>query len=230
MSVDLVKIKDLKNDSKRVFIEVQVIKKLTEREVFNKKKGITQRVADFLIGDETGYFTLTAWDDEIGKINSQLGKSILIKNGYVNVFMEKAKLNIGLYGSWGIIDKKIEVADIPEEEPKKEQWYKVIDLKEGLRSVNIIIKLKEIGEPREVRFRDGTTHRVATASVGDETGIIRLSLFDQSIEEVAEGEIYELKNGYVSQFQNNLQLNIGKYGEFAKIEHEDFEINTEVLK
>ena len=72
-------------------------------------------------------------------------------------------------------------------------------------------------------------HRVATASVGDTTGMIKLSLFDADIERVNEGEIYELKNGYVSKFQNDLQLNIGKFGQFTKIDHEDFEINTSNL-
>ena len=102
-------------------------------------------------------------------------------NGYVNVFMEQAKLNIGMYGQWKPIDKEIEVKDIPEELPKTIQWYKVADLKEGLKSVNIIIKVKEKAAPRDVRFKDGSTHRVAASSVGDTTGLINLSLFDAAI-------------------------------------------------
>ncbi|NVM03059.1 MAG: hypothetical protein HWN67_12025 [Candidatus Helarchaeota archaeon] len=226
MSQNLKKINELKNDSKAVNTEIKVIRKLDEREVFNKKKRIQQRVSDFLVGDETGVFTLTAWDLDIDKIADRIGKSILIMNGYVNVFMERATLNIGMYGQWKPIDKEIEVTDIPEELPKTIQWFKVKDLKERLRNVNIIVKVKEKAAPRDVRFKDGSMHRVATASVGDTTGLINLSLFDAAIESVNEGEIYELKNGYVSKFQNNLQLNIGKYGQFTKIDHEDFEINT----
>ncbi|MHA1298647.1 MAG: hypothetical protein ACTSO9_04290, partial [Candidatus Helarchaeota archaeon] len=76
MSLNFVKIKDLKGDSKKVNIEVKIIKKTSEREVYNKKKGKYQRVGEFLIGDETGSFVLTVWDSEIEKIESLVGKSI----------------------------------------------------------------------------------------------------------------------------------------------------------
>lgn len=230
MSINLMKIKDIKNDSKKINIEVKLIKKLAERSVTNKKTRLQQKVADFLIGDETGVYTLTMWDADINKIDNLKGKVILIKNGYINVFMDQGKLNIGKYGAWEISDKEIDVAEIPEEEPKEIKWSKIKELREGMKNVNIIIKIGEKAEPRSVSFKDGTMHRVATAEVGDETGIIRMSLFDNMIEEVGEGEIYELKNGYISKFQDNLQLNIGKFGEFKKTDHEDFEINKEIIK
>lgn len=229
MSENLIKIKDLKKDAKKVTIEVKLIKKVREREVFNKKARKYQKVADFMIGDETGSYMLTVWDAVIEQIESLVGKSIKIINGYVSEFRDEEKLNIGLYGSWKFIDREIEVSDIPQEMPTEIKWVKIIDLKDKMSGVNVILKIKEVLAPRDVRFRDGTMHKVATASVGDTTGMINLSLFDQDIEGVKAGEIYELKNGYVSKFQDTLQLNIGKLGTFEKIEHEDFQINTKHL-
>ncbi len=229
MSQNLMKIEDLKEDTKKVNIEVKVIRKLDSREVFNKKRRTMQRVANFLIGDETGTYTLTVWDAEIDKIEDKMGESILISNGYVSSFMNKSQLNIGLYGNWKPIKKEIEVTDIPDEEPEELQFVNVADLREGMTKVNIIVKVKEKLEAREVAFRDGTKHRVATTTVGDTTGMINLSLFDDMIEKVNEGEIFQLTNCYIKKFKDTLQLNIGKFGKFEKIKHEDFEINTENL-
>ncbi|MHA1379545.1 MAG: hypothetical protein ACTSRG_14320 [Candidatus Helarchaeota archaeon] len=229
MSTNFKKIEELKPDMKKINIEVKLIRKLKEREVYNKKAQKHQKVADFMVGDETGIYILTVWDAEIEKIESLIGKSIAITNGYITVFRDEAKLNIGKYGSWKFIEKEIQVPNVPKEEPVEVVWVKVADLKDKMSGVNIIVKINEVLKPRDVRFRDGTVHKVATASVGDTSGMINLSLFDNDIEGVKEGDIYELKNGYISKFQDTLQLNIGKYGNFKKIEHKDFKINTDKL-
>jgi replication factor A1 len=76
--------------------------------------------------------------------------------------------------------------------------------------------------------RDGSPHRVCDALVGDETGSIYLTLWDDNIEKVNENDTLRVENGYVTLFKGNMRLNIGKYGKLEPAK-EPFtgEVNTE---
>jgi len=76
--------------------------------------------------------------------------------------------------------------------------------------------------------RDGSAHKVCDALVGDETGVIYLTLWDDNIDKVNDGDSIRVENGYVTLFKGNMRLNIGKYGklEMAK-EPLAVEVNTE---
>jgi replication factor A1 len=60
--------------------------------------------------------------------------------------------------------------------------------------------------------RDGSPHKVSDALIGDETGVVYLTLWDDNIEKVNDGDSIRIENGYVTLFKNNIRLNIGKYG------------------
>ena len=60
--------------------------------------------------------------------------------------------------------------------------------------------------------RDGSAHKVSDALVGDETGVVYLTLWDDNIEKVNDGDSIRIENGYVTLFKGNIRLNIGKYG------------------
>ncbi|TXT55436.1 MAG: hypothetical protein BAJATHORv1_40349 [Candidatus Thorarchaeota archaeon] len=105
---------------------------------------------------------------------------------------------------------------------------KVAELKPQMKNLTITFKLVELGEEREVSSRrDGETHRVLDAIVGDSTGTVAVPLWDDSIDSVEIGETYLLKNGYTGLFKGNLRLNIGKYGELSPSNDAIEEVDTE---
>ena len=105
---------------------------------------------------------------------------------------------------------------------------KVEKLTPDLRRVNIRVKVVKKGEPREtISRRDGSLHRVSDVLVGDETGSLYLSLWDDNIGKVGDGDVIEIKNGYVSLFRGSMRLNIGRYGSFEKSQEEIGEVNTQ---
>ncbi|MFQ6081497.1 MAG: single-stranded DNA-binding protein, partial [Candidatus Bathyarchaeia archaeon] len=75
--------------------------------------------------------------------------------------------------------------------------------------------------------RDGSTHQVAEALVGDETGCILLNLWDEDIGRFEVGDVIQIRNGYVRLFRGSMRLNIGRYGEAERLEEEMAEVNTE---
>ena len=90
---------------------------------------------------------------------------------------------------------------------------KINELRDGMRRISVVAKVIEKSEPREVRsrYRD-ETYRVADAIISDETGKIKLTLWNQQIEQVNVDDTVKIENGYIRSFRGEIQLNVGKYG------------------
>ncbi|MEM2561354.1 MAG: hypothetical protein QXT06_03350, partial [Candidatus Bathyarchaeia archaeon] len=80
---------------------------------------------------------------------------------------------------------------------RKTSDVKVCDLTPRSRAVNVTAKVISKGEVRRVTSnRDGSSHSVCDALIGDETGCIYLTLWDENIGKVNEGETISIENGY----------------------------------
>ena len=105
---------------------------------------------------------------------------------------------------------------------------KVANLNPRSRRVTVTVKIVSKNEVREVTSRsDGSAHRVTEALAGDETGAILLTLWDDDIEKVAEGDVFEVNNGYVTLFKGSMRLNVGKYGQLEPSEAIIDKVNTD---
>jgi len=108
--------------------------------------------------------------------------------------------------------------------------YTVRDLEDKLGGISIRLRVLSKEEPRSVKTRNGQEHSVVDALVGDRTGTIRLSLWDERIREVEEGDVIDMENGYVRRFKGRLQLNIGKFGTIEKVNDPSFPLVEELSK
>jgi replication factor A1 len=90
------------------------------------------------------------------------------------------------------------------------------ELRNGMKRVNVEAKVVEKGNPREVmsRYKD-ETYTVADAVVADETGSIKLTLWNEQIDQVNINDKVKIENGYVTSFKGEIQLNVGKYGKMT---------------
>ena len=106
---------------------------------------------------------------------------------------------------------------------------KVGDLTPQSKAVNVTAKVVSKTEIREIPMgRDGSAHKVSDALIGDETGVVYLTLWDDNIEKVNEGDTIRVENGYVTLFKDNIRLNIGKYGKLEPAKEPlAVEVNTE---
>jgi replication factor A1 len=94
---------------------------------------------------------------------------------------------------------------------------KISELRTGQGSVNIEAAVIEISEAREFQ-KYGRTLRVATATIKDDSGTIKLSLWNADIERVKKGDTVKITNGYASEFQGEKQLTTGKFGKLEVLE------------
>jgi len=98
---------------------------------------------------------------------------------------------------------------------------KVAELTPRSRNVNLRVRVLEINEPKVVFSRvTGEKHRVAEALVGDDSGVVLMSLWNDTIDEVEVNETYDIKNARVTLFNNTIRLSLGRNGKMDKSSEE----------
>jgi len=90
----------------------------------------------------------------------------------------------------------------------------ISELTSTSRKVDVTGKVKERKEPREVTTRFGKT-TVTEFVIGDDSGEIVLVLWGEDGDKIKEGDEVKLENGYVTEWNNVLQLNKGKFGKLT---------------
>ena len=93
---------------------------------------------------------------------------------------------------------------------------KINDLKNGMKQVDVEGRIIEKNATREVTSRyKNETYQVADAVLADDTGQIKLTLWNEQITQVKENDKIKIENGYVTSFRGETQMNIGKYGKLT---------------
>lgn len=83
--------------------------------------------------------------------------------------------------------------------------------------VNIKAKVLSVSEPKQIITGRGIEHRILEMEVEDETGSIMLVLWNKEMLPPGVGDVLQIENGFVSSFKGKWRINIGKYGDIAKI-------------
>jgi replication factor A1 len=104
---------------------------------------------------------------------------------------------------------------------------KIEDVKPLDKHIDVVFKVHEREEEREINTRSGETHRVCDITVADETGSIVLTLWNEDIDNIENDKTYKLSNGFVNVYQNSLRLSKGKYGTITEESTVLDEINSE---
>lgn len=81
-----------------------------------------------------------------------------------------------------------------------------------MRRIDVEGSITEISTPRTVRLRTGGEAKVADCVMKDETGSIKLSLWDDQIDQVKEGAKVKIENGYTNSYRGEIRVNVGRYG------------------
>ena len=92
---------------------------------------------------------------------------------------------------------------------------KISELKPGMRRVDVEAKVLSLSDAREVTTRAGDQSRVATADVTDDSGTVKLTLWNEQIDQVKVNSSVKIENGYVTSFRGETQLNVGRYGKLT---------------
>ena len=93
----------------------------------------------------------------------------------------------------------------------------IADLQPKQGKVDIVVEVVSMEDVREFN-KFGKTGRVCNALVKDETGQIKLTLWNDDIDKVKPGMKLHIENGYVNEWQGEKQLTTGRFGKLEIVE------------
>jgi replication factor A1 len=88
----------------------------------------------------------------------------------------------------------------------------------GMTHVNLKAKILDVAEPKRVVTRFGNNASVAKVLIGDDTGTIKLCLWNGQIASVAVGDTIQIENAQASTFRGEKFLSLGKKGTLNSVE------------
>ncbi len=202
---------DEKNGS-IVSIEGHVIRIDPIRE-FVKWDGSPGRVANIVLSDKTGSIRVVLWDkwtdliqDGELRLGSLLSVSGRIKEGQRGLEITANNLRLIRH------DTGFEVKDCP-----------IGDIRDGMDAISLKGKILEIGTIRTFSRKNGTTGKVATIMIGDRSGKIRVTLWDEralDVEMLSIGDSVRITNGYAKKRYNVVELYVGSHGQVELIDED----------
>lgn len=209
------KIADIKSDSGNVNFIAKVVSVFPTRE-FTRSDGTMGRVGNLLVADETGSIKITLWDDKADLINQgfiEISQSLQL-GGYVKEGYSGVEVNIGSNGVLSQTDEEVHV---------KNPSTKISDIKDGMGSINVVGRLLDISDVRTFNKKDGSKGRVGNITIGDDTGKIRITLWDDKTDKMGElhpGDAVEVINGYAREnnFNQQVEIQIGNHSLLNKTE------------
>jgi len=91
------------------------------------------------------------------------------------------------------------------------------DLIPGMSDVNMKLKVLDVSEPDQIITGKGVEHKILELEAGDETGTIKLVLWDDKVIPLKVGDLIQVENGFISSFKGEWRMNVGKYSEVDRI-------------
>lgn len=91
-------------------------------------------------------------------------------------------------------------------------------IKEALAQQQATLKNVEITELEDTRefTKRGRTLRVQNGKVKDDSGEMGLALWNEEVDQFEEGDKVDITDGWVKEWQGDLQISSGRSGEIAK--------------
>jgi replication factor A1 len=183
---------------------------ISEIREFSRPDGSAGRVVNMTLSDETGSVRLALWDEHVElvvsgdlKLDQCLKVRGIAKEGYAGT-----EVTLGRGGGFEEVDMDIR--------PRQEA-YKISEIKGDMSQVDLLGVVVDSGEAREFLKRDGGKGLVRTVILGDETGKIRLTLWnEQAAMPLENGESLEVKGGSCRERYGSLEVSTGAFSSVKK--------------
>ena len=123
--IEFAKVDALKPSLRNVNVTMKVVDIGEPRSVTSRRNHSVHRVAEALVGDETGCVLLNLWEDQISAFTN--GDVIEVKNGYTSLFRGSLRMNIGRQGTAEKVDRDIGEVNTENNLSKKmheSSWYR----------------------------------------------------------------------------------------------------------
>jgi len=172
------------------------------------------RVCNVDVADASGSVRVALWDE------MAVGAAEELEVGDVIRVMGRPKEG---YSGLEVSANKVETDDDAEIDVQVLDTYRVEDLSLGASDVDLVGKVLDTDSVRTFDRDDGSEGQVSNLTVGDETGRVRVTMWDEKAElaeEFAAGEVVEVGDGYVRERDGDLELHVGDRGTLEVVDED----------
>jgi replication factor A1 len=175
-------------------------------------------VLNTIIADQSGKIPLVAWNDRAEDLRDlKRGDILQIVNARTRLNQNSnLELHVETRSLVSVLHQPPDYLKLPPEQ----QTSKITDLTTQSSLVDLIVSIISKGESREIKRSTGELLRVSSILVGDDTGMLTLSLWDDKadlVKDFIEDDVLRLRGVSVRERLGDLQLNLGKSGELEKV-------------
>ncbi|MFD1565613.1 single-stranded DNA binding protein [Haloarchaeobius amylolyticus] len=174
------------------------------------------QVVNVEVADETGSVRAAFWDDHAEAAIEELEEG--------QVLRIKGRPKEGFSGVEVSVDD-VEPDDDTEIDVQVSDTYAIEDLSLGLSDVTLVGLLLDTDSVRTFDRDDGSEGKVSNLVLGDSTGRVRVTLWDERADlatELEAGATVEVIDGYVKERDGSLELHVGNRGAVEEVD-EDIE-------
>ncbi len=172
------------------------------------------RVCNVDVADASGSVRVALWDEMAAGAEEEL------EVGDVLRVMGRPKEG---YSGLEVSATKVETDDDAEVDVQVLDTYRVEDLSLGASDIDLVGKVLDTDTVRTFDRDDGSEGQVSNLTVGDETGRVRVTMWDDKAElaeEFAAGEVVEVGDGYVRERDGDLELHVGDRGTVERVDED----------
>ncbi|WP_435075074.1 single-stranded DNA binding protein [Halorubrum sp. HHNYT27] len=172
------------------------------------------RVCNVDVADASGSVRVALWDDMAAAAVNEL------EVGQVLRVMGRPKEG---YSGLEVSADKVEPDEDAEVDVQVLDTYRVEDLSLGASDVDLVGQVLDTDSVRTFDRDDGSEGRVSNLTVGDETGRVRVTLWDDKADladEFEAGEVVEVGDGYVRERDGDLELHVGDRGTVERVDED----------
>ncbi|WP_247003815.1 single-stranded DNA binding protein [Halosolutus gelatinilyticus] len=172
------------------------------------------RVVNVEVADETGSIRAAFWDEHAEAAVEELEAG--------DVLRIKGRPKEGYSGVEVSVDDVEPDADT-EIDVQLSDTHTVEDLSLGLSNVNLVGLVLDTDAVRTFDRDDGSEGKVSNLTLGDSTGRVRVTLWDEKADRADEldaGSTVEVVDGYVRERDGTLELHVGNRGAIEEVDED----------
>lgn len=186
-------------DLKREMAEVDILGKVaavSDCRVFERPDKTTGKVSTLILTDSTGQVRVSLWDGwaEFAK-GLKRGDTVKLENAMVRLGLG-GRIELSLDSRGRLVLCPQEVAGLPE---LAERPLRLDEIEADMSTLDIAARVKRKLPPHEFRRDDGSTGKVASVILADETGTIRASFWGAAadlVQKLQPNDVVLLRNAY----------------------------------
>ena len=108
------------------------------------------------------------------------------------------------------------------------RYFKIQDLQSGMKRINLKARVLEISTPQLALTKYNDYVMFANVILTDETGTVKLTLWNGRINSLSANDVIEIENANVTAYKGETQLRIGRQGKLRVIENYEGPLTREL--